>query len=514
VADWAQGYVSDIPYSLGFFRELTPANLGFATIAVGRSSHGAAAPQRVLELGFGRGLSINVLAAANPGTMFEGVDFIPEHVLEARALAERAGLKNLAVREASFEDVAAEARENQHDLDLIILHGILSWVGPSAQQAVVEVARKRLKPGGLLYASYNCMPGLAPIMPLQRLMRDYARRIHHRSDKQMVAAMQLASDLAGEGARYFAVNQSVTQRLQRISNMDRNYLVHEYLHSYWNIFYFPDVAELFAPAKLEYMGSAALNENIDQVTVPEKIRGRLAEIDDVVFREFLRDYAANRGFRRDIFARGAVRLNAIEQNAALGKVRFALGIPHSRLKLDFQTLLGELKGTPEIYQPIARLLADKIASFDEIAALPELKSQGRAGVLVCLALLVHSFQVIPILSADSVDKAPAQRFNRAVAAEFKLGRAYSTLAAPIGGTGLPASQAELLALVAYVDKKAGTVAQAAKYGFSILTKLGTRPVKEGKPVADDNEAIAALESQMAFVFAEILPIWRRLGVVN
>lgn len=515
MTEWSQGYVSDVPYSLGFFREVTPANLGFASLSVGRKYHGpSGAAKRVLELGFGRGLTINVLAAANPGMVFEGVDFNPAHVLEASALATRASLKNVSIREASFEDVAAEAVENQHDLDIIILHGILSWVGPSAQRAIVEVARKRLKPGGLLYASYNCMPGWAPTVPLQRLMREYASRIPSRSDKRMAAAMQFASDLASEGALYFSANPSVMQRINGLSKMDRNYVVHEYLVAHWNIFYFPEIADLFRSAKLDYIGSAAVTENVNLFTVPEKMQQRLSEIDDVVFQELVRDFASNRQFRRDIFCRGALAMTAGEQNAAIGEVGFALTVPTSRVKSEFQTLLGQFKADSEHLLPITNLLAKKIATFDEIAALPELRNQKRAALLVSLALLVQSGQVIPILGAPQVNTKSVKIFNQTIVNDFKCGRPYRVLASPAGGTGIGVSQGELIALSAHYDGQAKTPAEAARYGLGILRNLNLRLIKDGNPIEDEDKAIAELEPQVAKTYSEVFPIWRRLGVLE
>jgi hypothetical protein len=35
--DWAKGYVADIGYTAGFFRQTTPSHLAFAALTVGRS---------------------------------------------------------------------------------------------------------------------------------------------------------------------------------------------------------------------------------------------------------------------------------------------------------------------------------------------------------------------------------------------------------------------------------------------------------------------------------------------
>ena len=50
------------------------------------------------------------------------------------------------------------------------MHGIYSWVSPHNRRVLVSLIRKKLKPGGLLYISYDCMPGWAGIAPLRRIL--------------------------------------------------------------------------------------------------------------------------------------------------------------------------------------------------------------------------------------------------------------------------------------------------------------------------------------------------------
>src|SRR5262249_10551389 len=140
-----------------FYPETAPAHMTFASLCAGRSPGRAAQPSRVLELGFGQGFGLALLAAANPDIAFEGSDFNPEHVAHARGLIEQAGLTNLSVSAASFEREAARGGDN--DVDVIVLHGVLTWISRASQEAVVAILRRRLRPGGLAYVSYNCMPG-------------------------------------------------------------------------------------------------------------------------------------------------------------------------------------------------------------------------------------------------------------------------------------------------------------------------------------------------------------------
>src|SRR5437660_855236 len=111
-------------------------------------------------------------AAANPDVAFEGCDFNAEHVAHARGLIEDAGLANLTVSQMSFEQASGYG---ENDVDVVVLHGILSWIEPASQRAVVSTLARRLRPNGVAYASYNCMPGWAPLAPIRHLMLEVKR---------------------------------------------------------------------------------------------------------------------------------------------------------------------------------------------------------------------------------------------------------------------------------------------------------------------------------------------------
>ncbi|MGA7986157.1 MAG: class I SAM-dependent methyltransferase, partial [Burkholderiales bacterium] len=154
---WAEGYVVDVGYTHGYFRELAPAALRFAALLGGLRAIDAARPFTYYELGCGNGRSTMVHAACYPQGRFYGVDFNPLHVRNARELAQRAGLDNARFLENSFAELhGLELPE----ADFVCLHGVYSWINAENRRHVVEFVRRRLAPGGLVYLSYNCLPGL------------------------------------------------------------------------------------------------------------------------------------------------------------------------------------------------------------------------------------------------------------------------------------------------------------------------------------------------------------------
>jgi SAM-dependent methyltransferase len=507
--DWAKGYVADIGYTAGFYRETAPAHMAFAALTIGKSPGRALKPQRVLEIGFGQGFGLSLLAAANPDIAFEGYDFNPEHVAHARRLIDDAQLTNIAVAETSFEDAAARGGEN--DLDVIALHGIFSWVARSSQDAIVSILRQRLQPDGVAYVSYNCMPGWAPLAPIRQFMIEVKRRNAGRSERQLALALDLIGKLRHGNAGYFTANPAAAQHLDAMLKMDRVYLAHEYLDEHWDLFQFSELSARMSAAKLAYVCSATIPENLDQYAVPAGLQQLIAEADDPLLKQTMLDFAGNRRFRRDLFARGSAAMTTTEHRRILSEMSFALIVPRSRVTFKFAGPLMELTGHDALYAPVANLLAQKNASFEELLRLPPF-GETKVGVLLdCLALLVHSGQVMPVFGP--ADAAAAHRFNRMVVGHARTGRVYSHLASPVARTGIPVSDFELLTLAAIYDGKADDTASAARHAMSILNIMGRRPTKEGRSLQDDGEATIFLAEQMQPILNDVVPVWRRLGVL-
>ena len=166
--DWADGYVVDVGYTHGYFRELSPALLRFVALLGGVEAP-RAGPFAYCELGCGNGQTSTVLAAGNPNGRFFACDINPTHVQTARRWIEAGKVDNLSVLEASFAQMTAA---DLPDFDFIVLHGVYSWINSAARRAIVDFMQAKLKPGGLVYISYNCLPGWSNVAPLQRLMTE------------------------------------------------------------------------------------------------------------------------------------------------------------------------------------------------------------------------------------------------------------------------------------------------------------------------------------------------------
>ncbi len=207
MSDWSDGYVSDLEYTYGFYKEIGPLHLATAALQYGVKAPPIRRGFTYCELGCGQGVTVNMLAAANPDVEFHATDFNPGQIAGARELAERGGNTNAHFYEDSFEEFLQ--RNDLPDFDMITFHGIYSWIVEKHRLSMVEFIRRKLKPGGLVYCSYNCQPGWATAAPLRHLMYMRGKLTGGPTLARVEPALDLLKDMERLGARYFRTNPSL-----------------------------------------------------------------------------------------------------------------------------------------------------------------------------------------------------------------------------------------------------------------------------------------------------------------
>lgn len=219
MAQWSAGYVSDISYTLGFYREMTPSLMRFIALCKGIRAPSTSDDLTYCELGCGQGLTANIIAASNPDVQVFATDFNPAHIVSAKGMADRGGLSNAHFYEDSFVDFTN--RPELPDFDFIALHGIYSWINLENRHVIRDFIRRKLRPGGLVYVSYNCAPGWAPAVPLRALMYMHGQQQKGPTAGRVKPALEFVTEVAKLGAGYFKANAQMEARLERLSEIGR-----------------------------------------------------------------------------------------------------------------------------------------------------------------------------------------------------------------------------------------------------------------------------------------------------
>jgi SAM-dependent methyltransferase len=513
--DWTAGYTSDIEYTAGFYGEQSPAHLNFVCLLNGHAAMALDRPYTYCELGCGRGLTSIVLAASNPMGDFYAVDFNPAHIAGARDLASAANITNLHLIETSFEDLVAARAPDLPQFDFITLHGIYTWVTAQSRQHIVQFIARHLKPGGVVYVSYNAMPGWSMALPLQRLLVEHAALGSGRSDAQIKAAAAFLHQLDAAQAGYFSANPGLKSRLEMLAAGNLNYLVHEYLHKDWQPLYFADVARDLAQAKLDHVGAAEPAFAYPNLFfTPDKL-ALINASPDPVFRETVKDYVLNTSFRKDVFVRGARSVPAQRQKESLQALHLVLLVPPDAVELKLKTGRAEINARRDVFLPVIDALGQGARTWGDLSRLPALQAlpPGTTGQIA--ALLIASGQAAVYTAEQSGAPAEAgQRLNRHIASQARFLDDFQALASPLLGSGVAVSYPELLMYSELVDDPgAGDAQQLAQHVWQTMQQGGRRMVKDGKPVQDSAANLAELQALAAVVLAHRVPLWKTLRML-
>jgi SAM-dependent methyltransferase len=296
----ARGYVTDTTYAERFFRELSPVWLNYVAALHGVPPRPVTQAFTYLELGCGFGTSCVVNAAACPAGDFHAYDINPAHVQGALAHAQALGLTNVQVHAASFEELATRGLP---PCDFIVAHGVYSWIDAAGRASLRDIVRASLKPGGLFYLSYNCLPGWAAELPLRRLLVELAASGAGDAAQRAEQALVTLQDLRDTRPRYFASAPAAAAALDAYLRAPGAYLAHEFLNAAWEPFYSIDVATEWAEVGLRYVGSATLADNHETLLVSEATAATINKLAQARQRQLALDFAVDRRFRRDVFLR-------------------------------------------------------------------------------------------------------------------------------------------------------------------------------------------------------------------
>lgn len=293
------GYLTDVAYTSGFFRQQAPAWLAYIATINGYAAPALDAPFTYCELGCGRGLTSVILAATHPAGEFHATDLMPGHIAHAERLAKAGGVQNLTLYASA---VGEFLHADLPQFDFITLHGLWSWVPEEVRGQIVRFLRERLKPGGLAMLSYNALPGWATLQPVREMMQAYAGWVEGGSVEKARGALEQLIFLAQNGAGYFAQNPPAKEQIARLLEADPAYVAHEYLTPHGDPFYFSQVHARMRAADLAYAGSMLPEQNYALLALPEAFAELLRAAPSRAVFETHRDFIENTRFRYDLYA--------------------------------------------------------------------------------------------------------------------------------------------------------------------------------------------------------------------
>jgi hypothetical protein len=510
-ADWTAGYVADIGYTYGYYSELNPlrARIALLNAGIALPKHGTAC-----ELGFGQGMSANIHAAAST-THWYGTDFNPAQAGFAQELAETSGAK-AELYDQSFAEFCG--RSDLPGFDFIGLHGIWSWISDENRSIIADFIQKKLKVGGVLYISYNTMPGWASFAPMRHLMSLQAELFGSEAlgiVNKVDGAIRFAENLLSVNPAYAKAHPQVRDKLTKMKSQNRSYLAHEYFNRDWLPIHFSTIANMLESAKLQFACSAHYLDSVNALNFTAEQQALLNEVPQGVFRETARDFLVNQQFRKDLWVKGARRLSAIEQTEALRKERVVLVSHRSDVSLKLNLAVGEVSLNESVYVPILDLLADhKVRTIAQIEQALKEKAISLPQIVQAILVLTGTNHIAAAQEDAVVSQCKKQtdRINSQIISKSRSGNDILFLASPVTGGGVSVSRFQQLFINSLTQGKKFSNEWALS-AWETLKAQGQRIVKDGKEIESAQENLSELEAQAKLFSEKRLPALRALCVI-
>lgn len=429
---WAHGYFTHLPYTFGYYREMSPAHLRFCLLARGilpPDYPGAG----YCELAMGQGYSVNIHAAANAG-LYLGLDFMPEHAVFASRMAREAGSGLIVFDQGleQFQDGAA--------YDYICLHGGWSWISPSARKAVVDFVANHLRPGGIFYISCNCWPGWFAAAPLRKLLHffDFFYGAPGADPKTRIAnAMQLTGAMLACQPIFLNGSAWTGEHFEKLKEESPAYLAHEFFNADWHVEWFSDLAAQLERAKLTFAASARASDNIPGFGLTADAARFCDEMANVVAREQVRDFFCNTRFRQDIFVRGGLRLEEDARRELLGKQKIILALLPEDIQYVIDSGMGHYEMDRDLHAGIVNILAEDDFSPKALNSVYDSLQCGADfwQMVWAIARLLAKGYVLPCKPDRGRDR-ECENINEFIEARDPAGQRLGFLASPVTGAGL------------------------------------------------------------------------------
>ncbi len=259
--------------------------------------HGFDAPDpshaRILELGCAQGGNLIPLAWRWPESDCVGVELSRVQAQAGADFIHRLGLPNVRILHG---DLAA-LPDDLGEFDIIIAHGVFSWVPPAVRQALLDVCRRHLSPHGMAYISFNVAAGWHALQPLrtaliERTSTDLSAPERHRQ------ALRVLDQLQAEWSDPFLLKE-----IAYLKTAAPSYLFHEYLAEFNVPMGFGEFAAQLDAHGLRYVGEAGPRRAVVELEdawglMPEGMAGRWRDAEAAL------DDALAIRFRRALVARG------------------------------------------------------------------------------------------------------------------------------------------------------------------------------------------------------------------
>jgi methyltransferase-like protein/2-polyprenyl-3-methyl-5-hydroxy-6-metoxy-1,4-benzoquinol methylase len=279
-----------IPYTKYIYQQTQPNTLATLATLFGMQPP-AVETCRVLELGCATGINLMAMAQAIPQGEFIGVDLSTQQIEEGQCYLAQLALNNVFLKQMNI----LEIDERWGKFDYIVAHGVYSWVPIEVRDKILQICQCLMQPNGVAYVSYNTYPGWHVDRMLREMMmyRTKCLTSPHAKLESAKALLQFFQDQLKQ--KFDSYSLLLRNELHHISQLDENYLVHEYLEDYNEPVFFHEFIEHAQQYFMQYI----TDTKTPFIAIEPSISPEMQDF-DLIEREQYMDFLRNTPFRETL----------------------------------------------------------------------------------------------------------------------------------------------------------------------------------------------------------------------
>jgi SAM-dependent methyltransferase len=256
----------------------------------------------VLEIGCNEGANLIPMAYAIPASEFVGFDLAGLRIESGQERIRELGLRNVRLFQCDLLALGSELGQ----FDYIIAHGFYAWVPEPVRARMMALCGELLAPDGVVFVSYNAMPGGHLRMMIREMMLDRVKDIEE-PQKRVSESIAFLHFLVESRPADDAYRLLIQKQLEGMEERSPEGTFHDWLTDAYYPVSFTEFVEHARRHGLQYLSEAVLPPMNDPCYRAEmRAAVESAVGGDIVKQEQMLDFMRARMFRG---ARGAPRLS-------------------------------------------------------------------------------------------------------------------------------------------------------------------------------------------------------------
>lgn len=268
----------ELPYSAYPIVWTAPERLALASLLHG----GPRLPldsYRVLELGCANGANLLPMAWYRRHGHFTGLDGSSRQIAIANESKNKLGLSNLEFVHGDFRS----ANQLEGPFDIIMAHGVFSWVTDEERDAMLEMCSALLAPDGLLYLNYNAHPGWTVRGMVRDFLLQHTAHVKSLKERAEMCRQVSARVISPLKSKEHCYTQLIANEFKLVAQNQPAYIAHEYLspenNAYWRSEFFAILSrfgfDFVADADFNCISNRITND-VAELLTKENLTGRTA----------------------------------------------------------------------------------------------------------------------------------------------------------------------------------------------------------------------------------------------